>query len=68
MSIYFGRFDSEMSNLKKTHTNIHTQPTQFNINFLWKFSFLKFYDMGSTGFDFGGIVHRKVGVIANQKI
>ena len=36
--------------------------------FLWKFSFLKFYEMGSTKFDFGGIVHVKVKVIAYQKI
>ena len=37
-------------------------------NFLCKFSFLKFYVMGSTEFDFGDIAHVKVGVIAHQKI
>ena len=30
--------------------------------------FLKFYVMGATGFDFQGIAHMKVGVIAHQKI
>ena len=30
--------------------------------------FLKFYVMGATGIDFGGIAHVKVGVIAHQKI
>ena len=37
-------------------------------NFLWKFSFLKFYVMGATEIDFGGIAHVKVWVIAHQKI
>ena len=37
-------------------------------NFLWKFSFLKFYVMGANEIDLGGIAHVKVGVIAHQKI
>ena len=32
------------------------------------FGFLKFYVMGSIGFDFGGIAHVKVWVIAHQKM
>ena len=40
----------------------------FRSNFLLKFSFLKFYVMGATEIDFGGIAHVKVGVIAHQKI
>ena len=40
----------------------------FRSDFLWKFGFLKFYVMGSTGFDFGGIAHVKVWVIAHQKM
>ena len=45
-----------------------TLKKDFEVIFLWKFSFLKFYVMGATGIDFGGIAHVKVGVIAHQKI
>ena len=40
----------------------------FRSDFLWKFGFLKFYVMGATGIDFGGIAHVKVGIIAHQKM
>ena len=36
--------------------------------FFVKIWFLEFYVMGSTGFDFGGIAHVKVWVIAHQKM
>ena len=40
----------------------------FEVNFLWKFSFLKIYVMGSTQVDLLDIVHAKVGFFAALKM
>ena len=64
--ILFQKFGQKMCVYKKASKKWLRK--KIRSNFLWKFSFLKFYVMGATEIDFGGIAHVKVGVIAHQKI
>ena len=66
------KFYCQSSTEKRVHTNEFrkklTLKIFFGVKFLWKFSFLKIYVMGSTQVDLLDIVHVKVGFFAVLKM